>query len=1055
MPGPPPKKKSAPFAANATVPDSEAPPAPVEPDGDSLGTEQAGHYSIKRELGRGAQAVVFLALDRQLGREVAFKQLMAGGPRDAEKRFLREARVAGQLEHPGIVPVYELGRRADGSLYYAQRLVRGHTLSDALKEATTLRERLQLLSHFVQLCQAVAYAHQRGVVHRDLKPDNVMLGEFGETVLLDWGLAKLAGKDDVTGDKLRPPTPDDRFDGTQEGDVLGTPAYMSPEQALGNVDKVDEQSDVYSLGAVLYEILTGKPPFQEKNAIQLLIRIAKDKVTPPQNHDANIPRDLSLICERCLERNKARRYPMARDVAADIEAFRSGGRVSGVEYSALQLARRFVLRNLPVAVAALIALVLLAAAVTKIFLENNQARAYLAEALLEKSDAAARAQEWTHASAYAAAARVQNDTAEARWRTAQRGPLEITPLWRTQLPSGVEELALSPDGKLIAVALSDHAVHLLDAANAHEQRTLEAQDAPISGLAFSADGQTLVTASEDRALTAWRAQTGEKLSRLESDGRVRDIAFAPDGALLATANVEGYLRLFATEDFRPVARLDGHVGAATSVAFSADSSVLISSGDDGTIRAWSPLGSELKPRSRLVRGEGHQPVFRIGFAGGAIVSASADGTVRFFTLEGQQLQRINTSHGAIVSLSAGAHGPVVALGQDNAAFAIDSETRLQVAKLEGDDTASAIAMSADGTLLASANRDGRLRLWHLSMGPSEVRMETAKDFAGGTALAFSPLPRQAAVGDAAGHITLWDLAKRQAVGEMDLLQGPVSSLSYSPDGRMLAVAGREEKAWLFDLKTTDRVNLEGHTDLVRTVAFSPDGSGVATGSGDGTVRLWSAPAGTAGRVLTATGMGAVNAVVFSPDGKQIAAAGDDKVIRIWNSGGKLLRKLEGSPEPLLALAFSPHGSVLASSGMDQTVRIWRLSNGKLRSTFSGHGGRVWSVAFAPDGETLASASSDGTIRLWDVRTGRNVSVLDRFTEARAVAFSSDGKLLASTGPKSALQVLELGDKAAELKPRAELARQLDSSKLRLEGMTLLDDVDALAPALARPARKRR
>src|SRR4051812_43756704 len=360
MADPTPKPRLHAVPPETTIPEQAGAPGPeASAQAEGLATEQAGHYELKRELARGGQAVVFVAHDRHVGRDVAFKQLLPGGPRDAEERFLREARVAGQLEHPGVVPVYELGRRDNGQLYCAMRLVRGRSLGDALREDKG-RGRLRLLSNFVQLCQTIAYAHERGVVHRDIKPENVMLGAFGETVLLDWGVAKLRGGDDDIRDAVpNAPKVNERFDATQEGDVIGTPAYMSPEQALGNVKEIDEQSDVWSLGAVLYEILTSRPPYTEKNAVQLLIKIAKDKFPPVLSLSPDTPRELALICERALEKNRKRRYRSAAELASDIEAFRAGGRVSGIEYSTLQLARKWVQRNLALAIACGVAFLLL------------------------------------------------------------------------------------------------------------------------------------------------------------------------------------------------------------------------------------------------------------------------------------------------------------------------------------------------------------------------------------------------------------------------------------------------------------------------------------------------------------------------------------------------------------------------------------------------------------------------------------------------------------------------------------------------------------------------
>ncbi|HZX97572.1 MAG TPA: protein kinase [Myxococcales bacterium] len=1028
----------------STIPDQRAAGGPeASAQGDALSLELPGHYAMKRELARGAQAVVFVAHDRHIGRDVAFKQLLPGGPEDAEDRFLREARIAGQLEHPGVVPVYEVGRRNSGQPYCAMRLVRGRTLGDALKSERG-RDRLKLLSHFVQLCQTLAYAHQRGVVHRDVKPENVMLGAFGETVLLDWGIARLRGRPDDVSDSLRAPDVNERFDATKEGDVLGTPAYMSPEQALGSVAEVDEQSDVWSLGAVLYEILTGRPPFTDKSAVQVLLKIAKEPIPPVLSVSPEVPRELAFICERALERNKKRRYKSAQDLASDIEAFRAGSRIAGVEYSALDLLRRFVKRNRALSIAIATALVLLIAASAKIWMENREARRFLAQALLEKSAQEASEQRWSTAAAYAAAARVHDDTAEARWRAARVGTVRLDPVWRLDLPSGIEAVAISRKGDRIAAALGDGSIRMLDAA-AQTRRTLEPQEGKVSVLAFSPDGEVLAAATGERRLITWNTESGDRLASGDSGALVRDVEFSPDGAQIVTAGADGMIRLFRADDLAVAAALEGHAGPVTSASFASDAGSLISSGEDGTLRLWWPGRVQ---RTSILRGEGHQPASRALFtAEGTVISASNDGTVRFFSLDGQQITRINTTHGAVVGLSV-ARGVVAALGQDGTALIIDPASRMLVARMEGDDTANALVLSADGNSLLSANRDGRLRLWRVSTGAHDIRLQGPADFAGGAAIAAAPAGAQVAVGDVAGHVALWDLSKARVSSTLELPSGPVTGLAFSPDGKFLAAAGHDDNAYLFQLPGGARIALSGRGGVVDCVAFSPDGESVAVGGLDGAVRLFRVPGGAQQRVLGAPGIGPVLAVTISPDGELVAAAGEDRAIRIWEAKtGKLLRRMDGSPDAVLALAFSPHASILASAGRDQAIRTWRVSNGKLRSTWRGHGARVWSVAFAPDGETLASASLDGTMRLWDVRTGREVAQLERTPEARALAFAPDGRLLLSTGVKPSLELAELGDKSQLLGPADELQKQLSRSKLRLDGIHLVDDLEALAPAV--------
>jgi serine/threonine protein kinase/WD40 repeat protein len=395
------------------------PPAPEEQS--PIPLERDGQYSRLGEIGRGGQSVVLRALDRFIGREVALKELLPRtekGPTPSSSpigaRFLREVRLTAQLDHPGIVAVHELAQRPDGTLFCAQKLIRGETLKVHLAQCKSLRQRLALLPHLIDACQAVAYAHSRGVIHRDLKPSNIMVGPFGETVVVDWGLAKERGE---TKEHDSPLTPDSgpELGLTVAGVALGTPSYMSREQARGALGEIDERSDVFSLGAILYELLCGRPPFDGVSNEEIIEKVIAGPVLPVKAACPEVPPELAAVAERALQHAPDDRYQSAEALAKDLLAYRAGDRVRAYEYGSWELVKKFVGHHRSLSIASAVALLILAGSAGNTWRQLRLSRLNLASSLLERARAAEKESDWGRAAGYYAASRIEHDSREARW----------------------------------------------------------------------------------------------------------------------------------------------------------------------------------------------------------------------------------------------------------------------------------------------------------------------------------------------------------------------------------------------------------------------------------------------------------------------------------------------------------------------------------------------------------------------------------------------------------------------------------------------------------------
>lgn len=1010
--------------------------------------DKIGHYKLLQQIGEGGCGVVYMAEQEQpVRRRVALKIIKLGmDTKLVVARFEAERQALALMEHPNIAKVLEAGATETGRPFFVMELVRGIRITDYCDQhQLSSTERIEL---FIQVCQAVQHAHQKGIIHRDLKPSNVLVSHkdgVRAPKVIDFGIAKA-----TAGQRLTDKTLFTAFE-----QFMGTPAYMSPEQAEMSTLDIDTRSDIYSLGVLLYELLTGNTPFDARQLMEAgldeLRRTIREKeplrpstslsVLTRENLNAIASRrkiespklihllrgDLDWVVMKCLEKDRTRRYDTANGLAMDLRRYLGNEPVVARPPSAAYRFKKMIRRNTGAALG-------VAAGVTALLLgilaSSWQAvRATRAQGELQRILERERVDAYFHHITLAhrelsvdnlgkALQYLENCPEDLRgweWNYLMRlGRIEPLVLRHT---NAVQSVAFHPGGQRIAAACGDGAIKIWDLAAGKVIQTLSGHEAYVFSVAFRPpEGRYLASASADRTIRLWDAQTGQPIFKRpgpggEHTGMSGAVTFSADGGRLIAGREDGTLSIWDATDGTELRRLpEKHVIAATCLACSHDGRFLASGSWGGVLRIWDARTFEL--RHTLTRHPIRIGALAVPTNGQWLATVSFDRTINIWDPHQGELKQSWRGHDSIIpGVAASPDGRRLAScsGEDKAVKLWDPLMGREILNLRGHTLmCTCVAFSPDGQRLASASRDGTIRIWDATpLQPNQTLESHTFHHANEVwTVAFSPDGRFLASAGWDKTVRLWDARTRALIRELPH-PGIVFRVAFGPDSRRLAVAagiGRTPIIFVWDALSGENltaISEEGITPFC--VAFDPTGRYLLKEGPANTVKVFDAfsgeAAGSAGRHDWN-----IWCMIFSPDGHRLATGSNDGWIKVWAWDPSRLAQPQ---EPVFNLptrvggygervAFTPDGHYLVTGGEGKGVMVWNAADGTLLKTLHEHTGDVFAVAIDSEGRWLATAGEDSTIRIWDARSWKRVLTLRGHTGMiGSLAFSPDGQRLVS------------------------------------------------------------